>query len=157
MRRCVQALGGLSLIITFIASVVVFLMLCTAIVKGAEVEKLEPPLALDSLHDPVLDVFAQAHAERQAAWCCQGHQGSERRAAKLLAVFPGARQVAEICAESWSRQAHCTEAELWAEAVRCWRKSPGHWSVARKKHWRIGAGLARGKNGVWYMCLIAVD
>ena len=157
MNRCVQAIGGLILIVTFLASVVAFLLLCGAIVNGAEVEKPKPPCpVLASLHDPVLDMFAQAHAQRQAACCCQGHQGFERRAAKLLAVLPG-RRVAEICAESWRHQANCTEAELWAEAVRCWRQSPGHWSVADRRHWRIGCGLAKGENQIWYLTVIAVD
>ena len=154
MNRRLQALSGLTLIGTFVASVVVFLWLCCRIAYGEET--VAPCPALASIHDPALDTLAQAHAERQAACCRQGHQGFERRAAKLLAVFPG-RQVAEICAESWFWQAECSEAQLWAEAVRCWRQSCGHWSVACRRHWRIGAGMAKGENDVWYLTVIAVD
>ena len=134
--------------------IVVFLCLLARVARSDEPEPPCPAMA--SIHDPVLDTFAQAHAERQAACCYQGHQGFEKRAAKLLAVFPG-RQVAEICAESWPEQEQCSEAELWAEAVRCWKQSPDHWSVASKRHWRIGAGLAKGENGTWYLTILAID
>ena len=137
-----------------VAMIVVFLHLCGRVVRGEEANA--PCPALESLHDPILDTFAQAHAQRQAACCYQGHQGFEKRAVKLLTVFPG-RQVAEICAESWCWQADCSEAQLWAEAVRCWRQSPRHWSVAGRRHWRIGCGLAKGENQIWYLTVIAVD
>ena len=154
MNRRLQVTGGIAFVSMFMLSIGIFLWLCCQIACGEATVVACPALA--SMHDPVLDVFAQAHAERQAACCCQGHQGFEKRAAKLLAMFPG-RQVAEICAESWRWQAECSEAELWAEAVHCWRQSPGHWSVACRRHWRIGAGLAKGNNGVWYATILAVD
>jgi uncharacterized protein YkwD len=112
--------------------------------------------ALASQHDPALDREAERHAEYMAAVRTQGHQGFEQRYQRLAAKFPG-RKIAEICFESWDWQANSTSGELWREAAVCWRQSPGHWSVARTKHRQIGAGLAKGRNGIWYGCIIAVD
>jgi len=125
-----------------------------SVVRGDEPKPPCPALA--SRHDPVLDVFARHHANRQAELCVQGHQDFGKRAARLRSLFPS-REITEICAESWRRQANYTEAALWKEAVRCWKQSEGHWSVAKCKHWRIGSAMAKGKNEIFYMTVIAVD
>lgn len=95
---------------------------------------------------------AQAHADYMASVCKQGHQYWEVRSARL--PYP---RLQEICAESWEWQAKSTETELWYEAFKCWKQSPGHWSVASKEHKYFGYGLAKGRNDIWYMCIIAAQ
>jgi hypothetical protein len=85
-----------------------------------------------------------------AASLRQSHDGFLRRAAGLL-------RPAEICAESWAWQANCSEAELWAEAVRCWQQSRGHWGVASVRHTRIGAAMARGSDGRWFFTILTEE
>jgi hypothetical protein len=112
--------------------------------------------ALESPRHAYLDKLAQGHAEYMARVQVQGHQGFDGRfhAARR---GTGCRAVAEICAECWPWQSEATPAEQWAEYVKSWRQSPGHWSVARVKHRYVGIGSAKGRNGVWYGCLIAGD
>ncbi|MFA5056499.1 MAG: thioredoxin family protein [Opitutaceae bacterium] len=100
--------------------------------------------------------FAQSHANYQAEADKQGHQNFDQRRQQMLnSIGPG--DYREICAESWPRQAEDPPAELWAEMFDCWRQSPGHWSVASRKHSEYGSGMARSRRGVWYACIITRD
>jgi len=116
----------------------------------------QDPYAFSSPQHPVLNQLAQQHAEYQARVQVQGHQGFDSRF-RAAQVGTGLGQVAEICAETWSWQRNATWPEQWAEYEKCWRQSPGHWSVARRRHRLVGVGSARGRNGVWYGVLISAD
>ncbi len=145
--------GIVSALIIFLLMVVVYaLALAAAISRGAEPAKAPCP-ALESPRHEALDRLAQQHANYMARVQVQGHQGFDGRfhAARRAT---GCSSVAEICAESWRRQKDDTPGQLWAEFVRCWRQSPGHWAVARKRHKFIGVGMAQGRNGVFYGCVI---
>jgi uncharacterized protein YkwD len=101
------------------------------------------------------DTLARAalgHAAYMAAVQEQGHQGFVLRAAWLRSR--GFRHVAEICAESWPWQRNDSERELWTDAFWAWRQSPGHWSVAGRRHRAYGGALAQSREGVWYSCII---
>jgi hypothetical protein len=111
---------------------------------------------MDSTWDPGLQLAAAYSARLQAAALRQGHHQWDQRRAELLRMT-GANDVAEICAESWPEQADAGSEALWTEMFRCWRQSPGHWSVAGRKHRLYGAGMERGENGVWYAALLAAD
>ena len=98
---------------------------------------------------------AQTHAEYEAVHG-QGHQGfSDRVAALQLQVGP--YQYAEICAESWPEQKDATPEELGVEFFKCWKTSSGHWRVASKPHKYFGVGVAKGRNGVYYSCILVAD
>jgi hypothetical protein len=144
----------ISMLVVIVAALILGLALAINVAKGAEIKY--PCPALESPRDPTLDAEAKAHAAYMARMCVQGHQGFESRFNRLSAKWPGSR-IAEICFEAWPWQVGCTEAELWIEAAKCWRQSPGHWSVACRRHKLVGIGLAKGRNNTWYGCLISVD
>jgi len=109
----------------------------------------------ESERSELLDKLAQGHSEYQARVDVQGHQGFDRRYAKIRdTLHMGA---AEICAESWDWQRNCTPLELGQEMFKCWRQSPGHWSVASRKHRFAGYGMAVGRRGVWYATILVAD
>ena len=136
-----------------------FLIVLAGAIIGVMLARLasgQDAYAFASPQHPALSRLAQQHAEYQARVCVQGHQGfSQQFHAAQQAV--GLSQVSEICAECWPWQHNATWTEQWAEYTKCWRQSPGHWSVARQRHRLIGVGSARGANGVWYGVLIAAD
>jgi hypothetical protein len=141
----------------FIIGFFVLLGMIIVGVSSADATEIKQPCpSLESPHNPALDTEAQRHAEYMACVCVQGHQGFESRFNRLSAKWPGSR-IAEICFEAWPWQAGYSDAELWIEAVKCWRQSPGHWSVACRRHKAVGIGLAKGRNDTWYGCLISVD
>lgn len=110
----------------------------------------------ESKQHPGLMRLAWNHARFQANIQCQGHQnwnGRQVEARRLL----GNLAFAEICAESWEWQTKDTMYNLGMEMFKCWRKSPGHWRVASKKHRFFGVGMAMGQNGIWYSCIIVGD
>lgn len=101
----------------------------------------------ESAPHALLMELAIAHAAHQADRRTQGHQQFQARWEKINAA--GLGSAAEICAESWPWQDGQTPEQLGEEMFRCWRQSRGHWSVASTKHRYFGAGMARGKNGVF--------
>ena len=113
--------------------------------------------AFSSPQHPILNALVQQHANKMATICYQSHNGWEYRYRAALKVISTARTASEICAESWPWQRNANWTEQWAEYEYCWKQSPGHWSVAKLRHKFIGVSSARGSNGVWYGCLIAVD
>lgn len=115
---------------------------------GANVCKSEP--------NAILMAMAERHAKYQASICKQGHQNFDKRCAELRQTF-GNFEYAEICAESWPKQANQSMEALGWEMFKCWRQSPGHWSVACKRHRYFGASMAQGRNGIWYACIIVAD
>lgn len=118
---------------------------------------MNPTLApiFDSPHHELLDRLARKHAESMARRRHQDHAGFDRRYTEIRRVLElGA---AEIAAESWRWQVDRSEDELWAEAVRCWNHSRGHWRIANQTHTFIGAAMAKSDRGVWYFCVIAAD
>jgi len=117
---------------------------------------------------PLLTELAAGYAAWMADHGTQGgHSGFQRRYDRILAEL--ALSAAEITAESWPWQsataptgsgrheATSTLAEIGTEMWRCWSQSPGHWSVASKPHWYIGAAMAKSKRGIWYACCIVAD
>jgi hypothetical protein len=101
---------------------------------------------------PFLMKLAKDQANYQASICVQGHQNFSSRFSAVQQA--GLGHAAEICAESWPWQVNDSMLDLGYEMFKCWRQSPGHWSVASKQHRYFGADIAKGKNGIWYACII---
>jgi uncharacterized protein YkwD len=115
---------------------------------GANVQK--------SQTNPILMEAAAKHAQYQADHRTQGHQLWDRRYRELQAKMPGLG-FAEIAAESWDWQRDNTMEQLGYEMFKCWKYSSGHWSVASKQHKYWGGSMAKGRNGIWYACVIVAD
>ena len=105
---------------------------------------------------PFLMQLASEHANYMARIGVQGHQEFDSRFQKIIQAGVG-RTAAEICAESWDWQVSESMYALGWEMFKCWSQSPGHWSVASKKHIYFGAAMAKGSNGVWYSCIIVAN
>jgi hypothetical protein len=105
---------------------------------------------------PALMAMATRHAKYQASMKQQGHQLFAARCEELRQSM-GPHEFAEIAAESWPWQKTETMFNLGDEMFKCWRQSPGHWSVACKKHRYFGADMAMGTNGIWYAAIITAD
>ena len=116
----------------------------------------EPALVFESPWDNRIFAAAQKHAQYMADARRQGHQGWEQRWQQLT-KDTGYKDIREICAETWPEQALLPESARWDEAVHCWQQSPGHWSVAKRKWAAYGAAMAKGRDGVWYCCIIVAD
>jgi len=111
----------------------------------------------ESTENYTLMVAAQTHAKYQAKWKRQGHQQWKTRKAKLRKKFPG-YNFEEICAESWRRDKDKPLYDIGWGMFKAWAYHPtGHWTVASQKHDMFGAGMALGRNGVWYACIIVGD
>jgi len=110
----------------------------------------------ESAIHPALMAMATRHANYQATHKQQGHQLFDSRVAELRKTITNT-SYAEICAESWKEQKSATKFELGHECFKCWEASPGHWSVASKKHQFFGADMAMDSNGVWYGCILVAD
>lgn len=106
----------------------------------------ERPRSTDGQFDSVLAKEAERHSEYQAAICLQGHHRVNERFRRIR-VLTGARELSEVCAESWPGQGLLESA---IECVRCWRLSFGHWEAVRSWWSRYGYDMKRGRNGVWY-------
>jgi Fe-S cluster biosynthesis and repair protein YggX len=100
--------------------------------------------------------MATRQAKYQADHNTQGHQKFQQRVEELFRTM-GQYAYAEICAESWEWQENDTMLILGEEMYRCWNQSPGHWSVACKKHKYFGADMAKGSKGIWYGCIVTAD
>ena len=111
-------------------------------------------VCLSEPHQRLMEL-AQDQADYMARKQKQGHQNFQSRY-NIINKELGL-SATEICAESWSWQKNETYLELGIEMFRCWKQSPGHWSVASKKHKYFGCGMAQGKNGVWYACIITAN
>jgi len=107
------------------------------------------------IHSTLMEM-ATRHALYQATKNTQGHQFFQQRVEELYHTM-GQYAYAEICAESWKWQEHDTMLALGKEMFKCWKQSPGHWSVANKKHKFFGADMAKGSKGIWYSCIIVAD
>jgi len=109
--------------------------------------------------DNYLIGLAEKHARSMAIRKHQDHNGWDRRFHNIHAAFrrspipKSLDKVSEICAESWpGDSAKKAAAGCWKD----WKTSPGHWSTASGKPTRFGVAMARGKNGIYYICIIAV-
>jgi len=105
----------------------------------------------------ILKIEAQKQAELQAKLDVQGHQRWSKRYKYLQHKLGNEFTFSEICAETWKRQADCTPLEIATEFFHCWKQSPGHWKTAKAAHHYYGCGMAQGKSGVWYGCIIVAD
>jgi hypothetical protein len=105
---------------------------------------------------PALQAMATRHAQYQASHNQQGHQLFDSRVAELRKTMTN-QSFAEIAAESWARQKDDSKLALGTEMFTCWKQSPGHWSVASKKHQFFGADMAMSSSGIWYACIIVAD
>lgn len=112
---------------------------------GAKVHRSEKNDFLMSL--------AKQHADSMARRQHQDHNDFTDRA-NLVWKDLG-MSASEICAESWKWQVNDSPELLWTEAFKCWKQSPGHWKVASKEHSAYGYAMAKGRNDVWYFCIIA--
>ena len=113
---------------------------------------------IESERHPWLMDAAQQHAQMQADAEQCGHQGFMQIgfADKAMAATQ-CEHVNEIAAESWADQTDSGPQVLGKDAFDSWRQSPGHWSVVCVKHKYFGAGMACGKNGVWYSTILVTD
>ena len=154
MSRYLNETSGIAFRFLFLAALIGGLWLACRMVWGGESKAACP--AMESPRSKIMDRLAQQHVDSMARVQYQSHQGFGRRASEIRDAL-GVREVAEICAESWERQRDDTPEQLWVEFVKCWKQSPGHWKTASVKHKWIGAAMARGKNGIWYGCIVAAD
>jgi len=116
---------------------------------GANVQKSES--------DDILMAAAEACAKDQARRCLQGHHNWDRRFRELSAKLPG-YLVTEIVAESWDRQFNETSMTVLGRTMfESWHWSSGHWNVAKRKHDYWGGSMAKGRNGIWYSCILTAD
>ena len=104
---------------------------------------------------PLLMELASDHACHQAQTGRQGHQGFSQRAATIARKL--GLSAAEICAESWPEQRNDSMLALGWEMFKCWRQSPGHWSVASRQHKYWGGAMRLSPNGIWYATIIVAD
>jgi len=111
--------------------------------------------AAESEVHPLLQELAAEHAAYQASRRRQGHQRFGARFARVTKEL-GQVRCAEIVAESWPWLKDAELAAVGEDMYKSWRQSRGHWLVAKKRHQFIGAEMAKGSNGIWYACLIAV-
>lgn len=103
-----------------------------------------------------LMIAAQSHAEYQANHQKQGHQLWAQRLRELNRILPG-YYFQEICAESWPEDTYKQPHEIGWGMFEAWEYSNGHWKIASTKHDVFGAGMALGRNGIWYACIIVGD
>ncbi len=102
-----------------------------------------------------------AAATDYAAWMAAhreqgGHHRWAKRSKRLGKVVPGHR-FAEITAETWRWQVDAGLDEVAREMFRCWMYSSGHWRVAERFHSVWGGAMRKGRNGIWYGCVIVGD
>jgi hypothetical protein len=110
----------------------------------------------ESEQNQILMAMASRHARYQAEHQKQGHQLFSLRVEELYSTL-GQYKYAEIASESWLWQAEASMLELGTECFKCWRASPGHWGVASVRHKYFGGDFAKGKNNIWYSCIITAD
>jgi uncharacterized protein YkwD len=106
---------------------------------------------------PLMMDLATSHSINMAKQRKQSHDGFIQRYAIMKGEIKDCNDFAEICAESWDRQANDTMLELGEEMFRCWKQSEGHWKVASMKHKYFGCNMKKGKNGIYYCCIIVGD
>ena len=111
-----------------------------------------PALPYYSAEHPRLSQIAEQHAWSMARRCHQDHSGFAGGRSSQVMQIAGCREASEICAESWPNQ---TLWEASLDAWWCWRQSPSHWRTANGRPRLYGAGIARGRNGIWYSCIVA--
>ena len=110
----------------------------------------------DSPSHPLLENIAVEFADWMAKHRGQGaHHGFQKRYDQIKEET--GMGATEITAESWIWQEDCNQDELWEEAVKCWKQSPGHWRVANKVHKAVGSAMKKGRNGIWYFVAIVAD
>lgn len=103
--------------------------------------------------DNYLMGLAEVHARSMATRQHQDHNGWDHRFQDIYRTLPNMKEASEICAESWPDE---TMEEAAAGCWKDWKQSPGHWRTANGKPDLYGVAMARGKNGIWYICIIAV-
>jgi len=148
----------------YVKNVLVALLFAIIVLAGQAPCPANEPLAYYSRPHRALDRLAEGYARWMAIHRTQGghHGWSEGRWQAALRATGGSR-AAEITAETWPNQPNLSWEEQWAEYAKDWSRSRGqggganHWGVAGRRHRWIGTGSARGRNGTWYGCLIAVD
>ena len=101
--------------------------------------------------DQGLSMVAELHARNMALRTHQDHNGFEHRATTIFGIT-GLQEASEICAESWPGQ---TMEEAAADCWKCWRQSPSHWRTANGKPALYGVAMSQGRNGIWYICIVA--
>lgn len=106
---------------------------------------------------PLLEELSRKHAEYMASRRRQGHQQFAARMKAAMKEFGATVRCSEIAAQSWPWQFDEDYVTLGAEMFKCWKFSKGHWSVASKRHDWIGAGMAMGRNRLWYATIMTVD
>lgn len=108
---------------------------------------------LEATFHPTILKYAQAHADYQAKYCRQGHNGWDARRRDLVTELPG-YGFEEVCAESWPEQ---SDADAAGEMFNSWQHSRGHWEYVNSPHDFYAYAMSRGTNGVWFACGIFAD
>ena len=105
----------------------------------------------EGTYNQTIFVEAYMHAHRQARAGRQSHDGHDARVARLHVLYPDLR-FREICSQSWAGQNYY-EAAYDAFNV-SWPSAKGHWEVANSPCRYYGISMARGRNGIIYVCMI---
>ena len=105
------------------------------------------PLSANGEPAPAVMQAATDHALFQAERGVLGHHNFGARSYRTQAALGEAGSPSEICAQT---QSGLGLFEGATAAMRAWRHSSGHWSIARKYHRYYGYDMVRGKNGAWY-------
>ena len=105
------------------------------------------PLSADGEPAPAVMQAATDHAEFQAARGILGHYNFGSRSYRVQEAMGESGSPAEICAQT---QIGLGLFEGALSAMRAWRNSSGHWSIAKKFHRYYGYDMVRSKNGAWY-------
>ena len=105
------------------------------------------PLSANGKPAPAVMRAATDHAVFQAERGILGHHNFGARSYQTKIALGESGSPSEICAQT---QSGLGLFEGAIAAMRAWRYSSGHWSIARKFHRYYGYDMVRGKNGAWY-------
>ncbi len=113
-------------------------------------------LVVNSPVNELLQGLARGHAQHMAWNRRQNHSNFQARFDQVLRELGMKSQ--EIVAESWPWQADESLVALGVEMFKCWKLVGGlHWEIASMEHKFMGADMVRGRDNIWYACILVCD
>lgn len=103
--------------------------------------------------DDFTQELAAEHAKYMASRRKGGHQYFDQRFDSLLREYGSDIKVSEICAQSWPWEKDDLQ-KAGLSQWKAWKYSPGHWRTASRLHTGMGINMERGRNGIWYACVL---